>query len=234
MTNDLKYKLINSIKNILVPVSTHWNSINYLPDKYYLHCNPKYKFINIKKVMQFNSSIFIVSYQDKNLKYLVQKAKYNFEWDIANDFAKLIYRQYIELKNESMKCINNSIIPPDFPNYISYIPQDPIRFLERQFHLPNLIARRLGGLLNVPCLELTQKKHYTKSQTQISNRDERNTNLKNVFEYKKPSCKINNTDVIWIIDDIATTGSTFHYNFETLNKELKSQKFYGICLTTGV
>ena len=119
------------------------------------------------------------------LKDFIHRAKFEGEFAIATEFADLIICKNLNL-----------------PDLITAVPPDPVRLGQRGYHLPYKIAKSLGHKLNLPFEEIATKIKHTQSQIDLD-KQKRIGNLKQVFCAKKTDKKN-----IWLIDDVATTGTT--------------------------
>jgi len=115
------------------------------------------------------------------------------------------------------------------PDAIVPVPMHPNKLAVRGFNqaevLASIFSRNLGIHLNDDLIRIKD----TPSQT-ILGRKERIQNLKGAFVVKQRK-KIN-ADIVWLVDDVTTTGATLGECAEIL-KENGVQKIYAICLGAG-
>jgi ComF family protein len=98
---------------------------------------------------------------------------------------------------------------------ITSVPLHPLKFLTRGFNQSALIAKRVSKLTQIPYSSILSRKKYTRTQTVLT-AEKRRKNLKGVFLIKKRA--IIEGQVILLIDDIFTTGSTLRSASEELIK----------------
>jgi competence protein ComFC len=88
---------------------------------------------------------------------------------------------------------------------VTYVPWDPVRFVQRGYHLPEKIAQSLANRLNLPCRPQFWKKRTTVSQVELSV-ESRKTNLQGLFSV---NAGVDRTYQRWlVVDDVVTTGAT--------------------------
>lgn len=159
-----------------------------------------------------NSITAIADYKNQTLHNLIERIKLNGEFAIANDLAKM-FTFYFE---------NNTF------DFITFVPADKKRLIQRGFHLPKKLALETAKDLQIPFQETLIKIKSTKQQTGLK-REQRLKNLKNCFgitdNIDLSSCK-----KCCIIDDVSTTGATLHECAKVLKKEYPQLEIYGIVL----
>lgn len=89
----------------------------------------------------------------------------------------------------------------------TFVPIHPLKFLERGFNQSEILAKALGGSLNLEVLSALEKTRETKSQTQLS-RKERAENVEDSFGLRSGvEDRVRGRDVL-LVDDVFTTGAT--------------------------
>ncbi len=172
-------------------------------------------------------------YKNKLLARAIHLFKYKFIQDLANPLGSLLNKK-----------INKSDIPT--PDYIIPIPLHPRRLRWRGFNQAELLAINLSKNLlpglTIPILgdkrhPLIIRRHYTKPQKDIKNYQQRQANLKNIFqinptflwkEYGLNKKNLINKNIL-IVDDISTTGSTI-FNYAQELKKLNPKSISAIVL----
>lgn len=87
---------------------------------------------------------------------------------------------------------------------------------KRGFNQSEIIAKELSLALNIPLkTNILVKTENTQSQTNLT-REERAKNIKNAFQTKNPS-EIEGK-IIFLVDDVFTTGATMEEAAKTLKK----------------
>lgn len=101
-------------------------------------------------------------------------------------------------------------------DFIVPVPIHSARLRERGFNQAELISKGIAQVLsNSINNKLIKRVKYTTTQTLLS-AEERRTNVQNVFEPYSNSTKLNN-EVILLVDDVLTTGSTINECAKTLH-----------------
>jgi len=144
--------------------------------------------------------ISAISYENPGVKHLVHHFKYRFISGIAEPLAKLIFKAW--LQNDG-----------PLPDFLTPVPLHPRRLRWRGFNQSLLLAEKISSdlapLMNLPVLDILERKKYNQPQMNIKNYQERLENVKGIFGVKSNfDKKIIKNKTILIIDDIATTGAT--------------------------
>jgi len=133
---------------------------------------------------------------DYNLHWvreLIHRAKFEGEFAIAEDLAEVLYLNW-QAENNGYQ-----------PDLVTYVPWDPVRFVQRGYHLPEKIAKHLANCLNLPCQPQFWKTRTTISQVDLSV-ESRKTNLQGLFSV---NAEVDRTYQRWlVVDDVVTTGAT--------------------------
>ncbi len=109
---------------------------------------------------------------------------------------------------------------------VTFVPLSQRAQKERGYNQSELLARRIGERLFIPCVSLLEKNKETRKQHEISFHD-RKTNLKDAFTLKNPSYVKDKT--ILLCDDVKTTGSTLK-ECERLLFENGARDVYCVCV----
>jgi len=136
-------------------------------------------------------NVYILFKYEEIIQMLIHLLKYNRYLSLTHYFAEESFARFPILKNKRY----DAIIP---------VPLHKIRKRERGYNQSEEIARALSDKLKIPVKsELLQRHRNTTSQTTMS-RVERDQNVKDAFNC--PSRVVQ--DVVLLIDDVITTGST--------------------------
>ncbi len=139
----------------------------------------------------------LFSYQDKQVKLVLQRAKYSHQFSLYQPLSKYL----AEKLPQTYLTENEKLV---------VIPM-PMHFLRRLFRGQNHaehIARHFAESLHLPYThKLLFKVKYTRRQALLS-RSQRATQQKNSFSVKASSMIDLQDFTIILIDDIVTTGST--------------------------
>ncbi|WP_206811171.1 ComF family protein [Paradesulfitobacterium ferrireducens] len=118
-------------------------------------------------------------------------------------------------------------LPP--PDGLVAVPMHDSRLAERGFNQAEVIASALHWELGIPLLSGLKRVLPTRSQAALT-RQERLHNLSGGFEVIEG--KEISGRVIWLIDDVTTTGATLEACAQALHlAEVK--EIYGLCLAAG-
>lgn len=120
------------------------------------------------------------------------------------------------------------------PAYFIPVPLHQRRLRFRGFNQSLLLARTLADILTpgfaIPVLEnCLLRTRATKPQMKTKTREERLNNLKNAFAFTKKSASLIQGKTLWLIDDVATTGTTLEECAKVL-KKAGAKKVFGIVL----
>ena len=142
----------------------------------------------------------------------ILKIKYDSCHDIINELVKIALEK-IEL---------------DLPanTYITYVPMYKKRERRRGFNQAELIANKLGEIINRPVAKLLEKIKDNRSQIGL-NPSERIKNIKNVFA-AVPMNEVGPRSVL-LVDDVYTTGATMSECIKVLRK-VGIKNVYGFTL----
>ncbi len=139
--------------------------------------------------------IYIFEYKEP-INNLIITGKYLFMPEI---FASLSNISFNAMDDRFKNIMKDFILCP--------IPLHKRRIRWRGFNQSTLIAKTLGDLLKIPCINLITRHKNTKTQKDLTAKD-RAKNMKNCFAInQKLSLAIKAKNII-LIDDVATTGST--------------------------
>jgi len=118
-------------------------------------------------------------------------------------------------------------LPP--PDAVIPVPLHPNRLAQRGFNQAEVLASILGRILGIRIKDVLIRVEDTKPQTLLG-RQERRNNLQGAF-----GLKINSEvagEVIWLVDDIITTGITMEECARIL-RENGAEDVFAFCLGAG-
>jgi ComF family protein len=156
---------------------------------------------------------FITNFKPNNLA--IDKAIALMSLSEDDKFIKIIYslkydgfrRVGIELGRELGRfLIKNNMTDYDF---LVPIPIHHARKRERGFNQSEFICKGINLVTHIPInTKLLKRTKYTQSQTLLT-KEERKTNIQNVFSLFIPSTKLDGMTFL-LVDDVLTTGSTIN------------------------
>ena len=146
---------------------------------------------------------------------------------------RFIQSLHLPLGQLLLSSIIQSNIP--LPNMLCPVPLHPWRLRWRGFNQSQLLAQTLSTQLiphmDIPLLTGLTRGRFTAPQMSIQNADERIHNISGAFIWKPSSTLHENIQgkYIWLIDDVATTGTTLQECAKIL-KQNGAKKVFGVVL----
>lgn len=190
-------------------------------------CNRTLVFKPIKSGYQNNRTdfkhldgvIYALDYaKNPHIQAAIKQFKYKFTRELAEDFASHLSRKLDELHMTRGQQL--SLIP---------IPLHKNRRRERGFNQAEVLAKALQNLRDdIQLTPLLRRVRKTKQQARLS-KEERHQNLKGAFELDLATEKLDPNSIIFLVDDVCTTGATLEAAAKTL-KESGFQKVYGLVI----
>ena len=165
---------------------------------------------------------FVSFYKDENLQKAIHALKY--------DYVKVLGYSLGTLVKNFLRKINNDV-GKEFSlkndnNFYTVVPLHKKRFLERGFNQSNVILIETAKFLDLYYEEnLLKRVKYTQPQVSLNGK-ERKKNLINAFECTE---RLDKYDVVFIFDDVYTTGSTLNECAKAL-KKAGAKKVFGLIL----
>ncbi len=165
-----------------------------------------------KEKFYLDALISAVSYDNPIVKKMVYNFKYRFVDCLSEPLAQI-----------KMKALIQNNLP--LPQAIIPVPLHPRRLRWRGFNQALLIAKNISKNLipplEIPVLDILERKKYNQPQMKLKKYEERIQNVKDLFGIKLDT----NTDldylrgkVVYLVDDIATTGATLKECAKVLKK----------------
>ena len=194
------------------------------------------------------------NFENDYIAELINRAKHRHEYAlcdiICTEFCDklvwfwsiLVSRQepIAEIETKTIELFQ-SIFDPSKKVLFTFVPPDSARFLQRGFHLPEILCQKIVQKLNVIsnnqktfCYDqIFTKGKSTQKQTGMS-RKNRLQNLNNKIQINQNLIKnLCNYDYIIIIDDICTTGATLNECAKTLKNEYQFLNISGIAVASN-
>ncbi|HBI16803.1 MAG TPA: hypothetical protein DDY52_01415 [Candidatus Moranbacteria bacterium] len=164
-------------------------------------------------------------YRKKKEKTMVAKLIHYYKYRFISSIGQILGK-VLE------KSILNSTLP--LPEIIIPVPLHPRRLRWRGFNQSAILAHYLGENLtpgfSIPVYsDILARNRYTQPQMEIKDKQKRVINAQNAFSLNpKENSKIKGK-TIFLVDDIATTGSTL-FECARVLKEGGAKKVYGVVL----
>jgi len=237
------FKILKKIGNLLLDLIFPIECLNCRQEGDYFcnSCFRELKFNNkeyLEKALKnikapYLDKIYIAGdYEDKSLKKLITKYKYNFLKPLGNVLAKFLI-SFWDLEIKETETLNFKISKPQKNYIVIPIPLSKKRLDWRGFNQAEIIAREFSEHFKYELnLDLKRIK-YKKPQAELSEK-ERLNNLKSAFSYlsDKNNKNILDGNTIILVDDVATTGATLNEAARTL-KEAGATEIYGLVIAKG-
>ncbi|MBC7472041.1 MAG: ComF family protein [candidate division SR1 bacterium] len=217
--------IFNKYLNLFFPLQNYdfTNIDRYLSEKEILNCHSRLKKLTIEQSRYLESIYVMSNYTNKIVFDLIKRSKYNNEWKICDVFAYSIYYKIF---------VNGEIFIPD-PQVLIPVPADFSRFIQRGYNVPSCICKVLSKKINIPVIDIFIKKRNTISQNKLDKKSRLN-NLNNVFKINQDiKYNFSNIEIVWIVDDVSTTGTTLLECAKTIKKSFPYLKIYGIVISSN-
>lgn len=163
---------------------------------------------------------------DETMKELLARYKYRGDERLKTVLGQMLVHSYHLLHKDRDTLPAES----DFvKELITYVPVSERRMLERGFNQAEQMAVELGRIIGIPVIPLLKRSKHTDKQS-FKKRSERLDDLEHVFEVndsihdyleKSPNASY----VIYIVDDVYTTGSTMNQCAKVLREYLSAEVF---------
>lgn len=145
-------------------------------------------------------------YDDPVVQHLVRQLKFNYMRSAALPLAEIIAGYAAQCRRLSLPTLRtrNAVLVP--------IPLSRRRERQRGFNQSALIANHLGAITRIPVAkDILARERHAKPQSEMASAADRKENIRGVFAVRSSPPK-----TIILIDDVVTTGATFHEAKETL------------------
>ncbi|MBA2942414.1 ComF family protein [Paenibacillus sp. CGMCC 1.16610] len=173
----------------------------------------------------FSKSRSAVRY-DEMMKELLARYKYRGDERLKAVIGHMLVHAYFLLQEEMREFDTD---PSSAKRVITFVPVSERRLLERGFNQAEQMAIELGRKVGLPVFPLLNRSKHTDKQS-FKNRSERLDDLVHVFEINEllikqlTGCQAASY-VIYIVDDVYTTGSTMNQCARVLGESLPAKVF---------
>ncbi|MDD5489555.1 MAG: ComF family protein [Candidatus Moranbacteria bacterium] len=150
--------------------------------------------------LHLDALISAVSYKNQTVKKMIHNFKYRFAISLSEPLARL-----------EIKALLSQNVP--LPSAIIPVPLHPRRLRWRGFNQAQLLAENISQNLAPPfkitVLNLLERKKYNKPQMELENYHDRLQNVRDLFAIR-PGISLEKIKgkIVYLVDDIATTGAT--------------------------
>ena len=198
-------------------------SDNYLTYNDIFSFESRFKKISPSQSKYINSIFVLSKYTNLVIHDLINRVKYLGEYSICESFSKALYQKIF---------IESYIFIPD-PDIIVPVPSDPLRIIQRGYNVPEKISIELSKISKIKYANLLIKNTSTIAQNKLS-RKSRLSNLKNAFSINdKLNLNLSNVEIVWIVDDISTTGSTLTECAKIIKGRYPYVQIYGVVISSN-
>ncbi len=158
-------------------------------------------------------------FQYKNiLKKTIKSLKYNLVYSVWDEIINLIPNEIVNNLRDFKK--KHGIV------YLQKIPLHNLRLKQRGYNQIEPLEDYLSELLKYKKIDVLKRERNTQPQALMKNKLERIKNIADAFIVKKP---LTNNEIIVLVDDVYTTGSTCKEAAKTL-KQNGARKVFAITL----
>ncbi|NEW08858.1 ComF family protein [Paenibacillus sp. SYP-B3998] len=176
-----------------------------------------------RKETYFAGNRSAVKYDD-TMKELLARYKYRGDERLKSVLGHMLVHAYRLLRADAGR--NRMGIAYEL---ITYVPVSERRLKERGFNQAEQMAAELGRRMGIAVVPLLLRSKHTDKQS-FKTRNERLADLHQVFEispvHVEQVKQLNNAHlIIYIIDDVYTTGSTMNQCAKVLKESLKAEVF---------
>lgn len=187
---------------------------------------PRKEFGNFQKYHSFEANLFSRNLKNTKVYYI-----FKYKGEIKNLFARIKkLKEFNILKDMSDDLLK--FFPEDLKkyDYITFIPSDPARFLQRGFNTTEIVAQHLSKNLQIPVKKIFIQEKTSTPQSSLKKAD-RLKNVKGRFSLKN-DLDLKNDSKIILIDDVVTTGSTISVCVDLLKKEYPKSHIAGLTIAS--
>jgi competence protein ComFC len=175
-----------------------------------------------QKSSYLNGVIYALDYKNPLVGQMIKHLKYHFIKELIHPLAKILIS---EIKNSHF--LTNNFTADESSSLVIPIPLHRKKFLWRGFNQSELLAQKIAQEFELELkTNVLLKIKNTHSQTDLKEK-ERRLNIKNTFEIKNGS--LIKEKIIFLIDDVMTTGSTLKEAAKIL-KKAGAKEVWGITL----
>ncbi len=161
------------------------------------------------KDYSYLDGVIYLSEYSELIRELIFLGKYNGSFIIFKELAEyLVANRHAEFNSNK--------------GLITSVPLHKSRFLERGFNQAEIFGKVVGKLTKIPYFNLLSRKRKSKKQFNLD-KEERFSNIANLFEVRMKSSLLNSFERIYICDDIYTTGRTLGECAKALREVYKGE-----------
>lgn len=174
--------------------------------------------------------IYVAFKYDVYTKDLIERIKLDLEWGVVNELSDLFFERI---------WLDTTYFLPN-PDIIISVAPDKKRLNQRGFDIPKILAQKLVLKLEDEDVSTTNLKIINKLSTTYqqssTTKIQRLINLNDKIKLKNPleinEIKIiSKAEIVWIVDDVISTGTTIYENAKVLKQEFPYLKIYGVVLS---
>ncbi len=161
---------------------------------------------------------------DETMKELLARYKYRGDERLKTVLGQMLVHSYHLLHKDRDTVPSESDSVKEF---ITFVPVSERRMLERGFNQAEQMAVELGQRIGIPVIPLLKRSKHTDKQS-FKKRSERLDDLEHVFEVNESiqdylGESTATSYVIYIVDDVYTTGSTMNQCAKVLGEYISAE-----------
>lgn len=200
--------------------------LSFEPEIVCLMCNrPSWNGLTHPKCLRpsgIDGSFSVLSYNTV-VKRLLFTYKYRpYVSDLRGILSELFVEGIIQNEHFIKRRTPDSVLIP--------VPLHSMKHRQRGYNHAALLAKIIGDKLGMKVIDVIVRTRKTTSQFLLK-KEEREANVRGVFELKKDGMRID-ADTVFLVDDVVTTGSTLKEITKILKKE-GVIRVYGLTLAHG-
>lgn len=161
---------------------------------------------------------------DDTMKELLARYKYRGDERLKSVVGHMLIHAYRLLQAEAGQSHHGSV-----SELITFVPVSERRLQERGFNQAEQMAVELGRRVGIPVVPLLHRSKHTDKQS-FKKRSERLDDLQHVFEVSASVTEefrgtAASSYIIYVVDDVYTTGSTMNQCAKVLRESLPAEVF---------
>ena len=175
----------------------------------------------------FSKNRSAVRYDDA-MKELLARYKYRGDERLKSVVGHMMVHAFGLLHSEAGRKDRKKTTSDTF-ELITFVPVSERRLLERGFNQAEQMATELGRRVGIPVMPLLVRSRHTDKQS-FKKRSERLDDLQHAFEVsasqvERVKCTSGSTFIIYVVDDVYTTGSTMNQCAKVLKESFAAEVF---------
>ena len=185
-------------------------------ENYCLDCLSKIHDLIDPKIKDFNNS---------NFDFLIYSAKYP---KIKKYFQLMKYEKRLDLIEYFINCLTFKLSISK-KSVITYIPSNLKNRLNKGFDFSEEIAKKFSELNDIPMFKLIKNNLFSKESKSMSKKQRLSLSEKKLSVDERSVSELD-IQVIYVFDDVYTTGRTMNKACELLSEKFPGANIVAVCL----